>query len=212
MVIAIDGPAGAGKSTVARALAERLGATYLDSGAMYRSVALLTLRADADPHDPEAVVPLARTLELEMSAGRIVLANEDVTGAIRSAEVSATASLVSVHPGVREAMVDRQRALVAGGAWVAEGRDIGTVVCPDAPLKVYLTASEDERARRRAAESGEDAAAVLAAQRERDERDIEREHGALEAAADSVEVETTGLSVEEVVERIATIARERGLA
>ena len=194
------------------ALAKRLGATYLDSGAMYRSVALLALRAEADPRDPEAVVPLARALQLEMSAGRIALADEDVTGAIRSPEVSATASLVSVHPGVREAMVGRQRALVADGTWVAEGRDIGTVVCPDSPLKVYLTASEDERARRRAAESGEDASTILAAQRERDERDIEREHGALEAAPDSVEVETTGLSIDEVVERIATIARERGLA
>ena len=101
-----------------------------------------------------------------------------MTAAIRAPEVSATASRVSVHPGVREAMVERQRALVADGGWVAEGRDIGTVVCPEAPLKVFLTASEEERARRRASESGEDAAAVLAAQRDRDARDREREHGA----------------------------------
>ena len=212
MVIAIDGPAGAGKSTVARALAERLGATYLDSGAMYRSVALVTLRAEADPSDPDAVVPLALGLELGLTGDSIEVAGEDVTAAIRSPEVSATASLVSVHPGVREAMVERQRTLIAEGAWVVEGRDIGTVVCPEAPLKVYLTASEQERARRRANESGEDAPAVLASQRERDGRDAGREHGALAAAPDSVEVETTGLTIEEVVERIAAIAGERGLA
>jgi len=212
VVIAIDGPAGAGKSTVARALAERLGATYLDSGAMYRSVALVTLRAEADPSDPDAVVPLALGLELGLTGDSIEVAGEDVTAAIRSPEVSATASLVSVHPGVREAMVERQRTLIAEGAWVVEGRDIGTVVCPEAPLKVYLTASEQERARRRANESGEDAPAVLASQRERDGRDAGREHGALAAAPDSVEVETTGLTIEEVVERIAAIAGERGLA
>jgi len=212
MVIAIDGPAGAGKSTVARALAERLGATYLDSGAMYRSVALLSVRAEADPDDPQAVVPLAEALDIGMDDGRITIAGEDVTAAIRTPEVTAAASRVSVHPGVREAMVERQRELLAAGAWVAEGRDIGTVVYPQAPLKVFLTASPEERARRRAAESGEHHAEVLDAQRERDARDTEREHGALAAAPDSVEVDTTGLDVEGVVERIAALATERGLA
>lgn len=210
-MIAIDGPAGAGKSTVSRALAERLGATYLDSGAMYRCVALLSLRTGADPDDSGAVVPLAEGLDLAMEDGRITLGEDDVSSAIRTPEVSAIASRVSVHPGVRAAMVERQRELLAGGAWVAEGRDIGTVVWPQAELKVYLTASDEERARRRAAESGEHASDVLAAQRERDARDREREHGALTTAPDSVEVETTGLGIEEVVGRIVSIAGERGL-
>ncbi|MCB0875352.1 MAG: (d)CMP kinase [Solirubrobacterales bacterium] len=211
MVIAIDGPAGAGKSTVARALAERLGFTYLDSGAMYRSVALATVRAGADPDDPAAVTDLARALELELSPGRVRIGGEDVSAAIRTPEVSAAASRVSVHPGVRAAMVERQRSIVADGAWVAEGRDIGTVVCPASPLKVHLTASEEERARRRAAETGEQIAAVLASQRDRDARDRGREHGALELAADAVELDTTGLDVDGVVDLIEAIARERGL-
>ena len=211
MVIAIDGPAGAGKSTVAKALAERLGATYLDSGAMYRSVALLAVRAGVDPDSCEEVVPLAEGLDSAMANGRVSIGREDVTSAIRAPEVSAVASRVSVHRGVRDALVARQRHLLSDGAWVAEGRDIGTVVFPEAPLKVFLTASEEERARRRARESGEPESAVLDAQRERDGRDREREHGALAAAADSVEVETTGLGVEQVVDRIAAIAAERGL-
>jgi cytidylate kinase len=211
VVIAIDGPAGAGKSTVARALAERLGFTYLDSGAMYRCVALAALRADVDPDDAIAVTPLAESLDLQMTPGAVAIAGEDVSAAIRTPEVSATASRVSVHPGVREAMVARQRALVSDGGWVAEGRDIGTVVCPESPLKVHLTAHEQERARRRANESGEHAADVLAAQRDRDSRDREREHGALALADDAVEVETTGLNVDEVVERITGLAASRGL-
>ena len=211
MVIAIDGPAGAGKSTVAKALAERLGFTYLDSGAMYRAVALATLRSDADPDSPEAVEPIARGLELRMAPGVVLLAGEDVSAAIRAPDVTAAASRVSVHPGVREAMVDRQRELVGVGGWVAEGRDIGTVVCPESPLKVFLTADESERARRRAAQTGRPEVEILAEQRDRDARDREREHGALMPAADSVEVETTGLGVEDVVERIAELAGDRGL-
>jgi cytidylate kinase len=211
MVIAIDGPAGAGKSTVARALAERLGFTYLDSGAMYRSVALATLRAGADPDAAEQVEPIARDLDLAMGPGGVSIDGVDVSSAIRTPEVSAAASRVSVHPGVRATMVERQRGLVADGGWVAEGRDIGTVVCPEAPLKVYLTASEQERARRRAAESGEEPTAVRAAQRERDARDRDRAHGALRPADDAVEVSTDGLDVAAVVERIAALAAERGL-
>jgi CMP/dCMP kinase len=212
MVIAIDGPAGAGKSTVARALAAALGMTYLDSGAMYRCVALAALRAGADPDDPGAVAELARRLDIELAADRVTLGGEDVSTAIRSPEVSEAASRVSVHPAVRAAMVERQRELIASGPYVAEGRDIGTVVSPDAPLKVFLTASDDERARRRAAEAGADRSAVLAAIRERDRRDTERAHGALRAAPDAVELDTTRLGVDEVVERIAALARERGLA
>ena len=212
MVIGIDGPAGAGKSTVARALAERLGFTYLDSGAMYRSVALAAIRAGVDPDDGAATTALAERLDLRIAPGAVAIGDEDVSAAIRTPEVTAAASRVSVHPGVRAAMVARQRALVAEGAWVAEGRDIGTVVCPESPLKVHLTASEKERARRRAADTGEDQDAVLAAQRDRDARDRGREHGALELADGAVELDTTGLDVAGVVDRIAAVARERGLA
>jgi len=211
VVIAIDGPAGAGKSTVARALAERLGFTYLDSGGMYRCVALEVLRAGADPDDADAVTALAEGLDLEITGGRIAVDGEDVSVLIRSPEVTGLASRVSVHPGVRAAMVARQRALVADDGWVAEGRDIGTVVCPEAPLKVFLTAAEEERARRRATESGEEPEAVLAAQRDRDGRDRGREHGALVAARDAVEVDTTGLAVADVVERVCELAAQRGL-
>jgi CMP/dCMP kinase len=211
MVIAIDGPAGAGKSTVARAVAGALGLTYLDSGAMYRSVALAALRAGVDVDDPAAVGTLARELQIDLAGERVILDGADVTGAIRAPDVTAAASRVSVHPEVRDAMVARQRALIESGDYVAEGRDIGTVVSPDAPLKVFLTASPQERARRRAAESGEEVAAVLAAQATRDARDSERAHGALRAADDSVEIDTTGLDVRQVAERVVTLARQRGL-
>jgi CMP/dCMP kinase len=148
MVIAIDGPAGAGKSTVARALARRLGYTYLDSGAMYRSVGLLSLRSPAE--EPAA---LARAARIELGA-RVLLDGHDVSAAIRAPEVSEAASRVASDVGVREALVAKQRELLAHGDWVAEGRDIGTVVAPDASLKVFLTADPRERARRRAAELG----------------------------------------------------------
>jgi cytidylate kinase len=212
MVIAIDGPAGAGKSTVARALAERLGFTYLDSGAMYRCVALAALRANADLDDGVVVGTLARAVEIGVDDGRVKLDGEDVSDAIRAPEVSAASSRVSVHPEVREAMVERQRALIDAADYVAEGRDIGTVVSPDAPLKVFLTADAGERARRRAADTGEELGLVLDAQTARDARDRERDHGALKLADDAVEIDTTGMSVDAVVEGIAELARDRGLA
>ena len=212
MVIAIDGPAGAGKSTVARDVAARLGFTFLDSGAMYRCVALAALEAGVDPEDGAALAALAAGLEIEFDGDRVLLGGRDVSAEIRSPEVTAAASRVSVHPGVREAMVARQRELITAGSYVAEGRDIGTVVSPDSPLKVFLTASDEERARRRAAQSGESVEAVLAAQRDRDSRDREREHGALRAAADAVELDTTALGQDEVVARIVALAHERGLA
>jgi CMP/dCMP kinase len=211
MVIAIDGPAGAGKSSVARGVAAALGLTYLDSGAMYRCVALAALEAGLDLDDGEALGALARPLRIDFEGERVLLDGRDVSAAIREPGVTAAASRVSVHPQVREALVARQRALIAAGRYVAEGRDIGTVVSPDSPLKVFLSASEEERARRRAAQSGEPYEAVLAAQRERDGRDREREHGALRAAADAVELDTTGVSLDEVVERVVRLARERDL-
>jgi cytidylate kinase len=212
MVIAIDGPAGAGKSTVARGVADALGFTYLDSGAMYRSVALVALRAGTDLDDAAAVSALAQGLEIEFDEDKVLLAGEDVSEAIREPEVSEAASHVSVHPGVREAMVARQRRLIEGGRYVAEGRDIGTVVSPDAPLKVFLTATHEERARRRAAQTGEPENEVLSSQYERDMRDREREHGALRMADGAVEVETTGTTIEGVVRGIVELARERGIA
>jgi cytidylate kinase len=212
MVIAIDGPAGAGKSTVARAVAGRLGYTYLDSGAMYRCVALAALERGADPDDAAAMGELAASLAIELDGERVRLDGRDVGAAIREPGVTEAASRVSVHPAVRKAMVAGQQRLIAAGRYVAEGRDIGTVVSPDAPLKVFLTASPEERARRRAAQTGEDPAAVLAAQRERDARDEGREHSALLPAEDAVELDTTGLTLDEVVDRVESLARERGLA
>jgi CMP/dCMP kinase len=212
MVIAIDGPAGAGKSSVARAVAEELGFTYLDSGAMYRCVALAATERGVGLDDGEALGDLAGELEIGLEGRRVLLGERDVSDRIRDRGVTAAASRVSVHPRVREAMVACQRDLIAAGRYVAEGRDIGTVVSPEAPLKVFLTASEEERARRRAAETGEDFESVLDAQRRRDARDSEREHGALRAAADAVELDTTGLGLEEVVGRVVGLARERGLA
>jgi cytidylate kinase len=212
MVIAIDGPAGAGKSTVAYEAAQALGMTYLDSGAMYRSVALAAQREPTPLDDGEALGKLARGLDIRLEGARVMLGDEDVTGVIRDPAVTEAASRVSVHPGVRDAMVARQRELIAEADYVAEGRDIGTVVSPDSPLKVFLTASPEERARRRAAQLNRPVDEVLAEMRDRDERDTEREHGALMAAADAVELDTTGMSIENVVARVVELARERGLA
>jgi cytidylate kinase len=211
MVIAIDGPAGAGKSTVARAVAAELGLTYLDSGAMYRCVALAALEKGESLDDGEGLGVLAEGLKIRFIGPRVLLGARDVSEEIRTPVVSAAASRVSVHPRVRAAMVGRQQQLIEVDDYVAEGRDIGTVVSPEAPLKIFLTASDEERARRRAAESGEDPETVLAAQKVRDARDTEREHGALRPAEDAVELDTTGLSLEEVVARVVELARERGL-
>ena len=202
MVVTIDGPAGAGKSTVARAVAERLGFTYLDSGAMYRAVALAGIGVAGSP------ARLAADLDIEVGE-RVLLDGRDVTSAIRSPEVSEAASRVATDPDVRAALVYKQRALMGSGDWVAEGRDIGTVVAPDAELKVFLTASPEERARRRAAELGSDWRTVLQDQTLRDEQDRSREHSPLRAAYDAVELDTTGLSVDRVVDRIAELVSER---
>ena len=212
MVIAIDGPAGAGKSTVARGVADALDLTYLDSGAMYRCVALAALSAGADLDDGEMMGKIAHRVEIGFDGDAVLLDGEDVSEAIRTPEVDLDASRVSVHPEVRDEMVRRQRGLIESGRYVAEGRDIGTVVSPDAPLKIYLTASDEERARRRADESRELFGDVVEAQRERDARDTSREHSALRPADDAFELDTTELSVDEVVDRVVNLARERGLA
>lgn len=199
-VVAIDGPAGAGKSSVARAVAGALGFTYLDTGAMYRAVALAALRCGAEP---ASVAPLVR---IEVGR-RVCLDGEDVTEAIRTPEVSEAASRAAADPAVRRALVEQQRRVLARGDWVAEGRDIGTVVAPSAEVKVFLTADPTERARRRAAELGLDVEAVLAEQAERDARDSTRDASPLQAADDAVLLDTTGLSQDEVVARVVALAR-----
>jgi CMP/dCMP kinase len=201
MVIAIDGPAGAGKSTVARGVASRLGFTYMDSGAMYRCVALRVL---ASPEQTPS--QLARDARIELGE-RVLLDGRDVTEEIRTLRVSEKASQVAPDPAVRKALVTLQRQMLAGGDWVAEGRDIGTVVVPDAALKVFLTADPAERARRRAAELGLDVNAVLSELRQRDARDSERDHSPLRVAGDAVTLDTTGLDVDDVVECIVALAR-----
>ncbi len=200
MVVAIDGPAGAGKSTVAKALAARLGFTYLDSGAMYRCVALAARRRGAPPG--------AIAAELSISLGdRVLLDGADVTAEIRSAEVSQTASQAAADPAVRAAMVAMQRHLMRSGDWVAEGRDIGTAVAPDAAVKVFLTAAPAERARRRADELGLDAETVLAEQAIRDERDRSRAHSPLRPAAGAVVLDTTSLTLAQVLDRVASLVQ-----
>jgi cytidylate kinase len=201
MVVAIDGPAGAGKSSVARALADALGFTYLDSGAMYRAVGLMTLRHGG------AASEQARRLQLELG-DRVIANGEDVTDAIRAPEVSEAASRVATNEAVRAALVEKQRELLEQGDWVAEGRDIGTVVAPDAAVKVFLTASPEERARRRAVELGADQATVLRDQALRDAQDASREHSPLMVALGAIELDTTGLTLDEVVERIANLVRQ----
>ena len=198
MIVAIDGPAGAGKSTVARALARALGFTYLDSGAMYRTVGLLTMRHGGSASEQ------AQDLQIELG-GRVIANGEDVTEAIRAPEVSEAASKVATNPAVRAALVDKQRELLSKGDWVAEGRDIGTVVAPDAAVKVFLTAGPEERARRRAEELGTDVETVLRDQALRDAQDAAREHSPLVVAPGAVELDTTGLSIDDVVERIVEL-------
>lgn len=199
MLVAIDGPAGAGKSTVARAAAAALGATYLDTGAMYRCVALARLR---DPGaDPAA-------LDIGFDGDRVLLGGEDVSTAIREPAVTEAASHVAVDPAVRAAMVERQRALLAAGDWVVEGRDIGTVVAPHAELKVFLTADPRERARRRAEQTGRPVDEILAEQGVRDERDATREASPLTAADDAISLDTTGRTLAEVVDRIVSLVSD----
>jgi CMP/dCMP kinase len=198
MVVAIDGPAGAGKSTVARGLARALGFTYLDSGAMYRAAALALLERGGAASDA------AEAADIQLGE-RVLLDGRDVTAEIRAPAVSDAASRIATNQKVREALAAKQRALLAAGDWVAEGRDIGTVVAPDAPVKVFLTASAEERARRRAAELGADVDTVMRDQALRDAQDSTREHSPMQLAPGAVELDTTGLDVDEVVARIVEL-------
>jgi cytidylate kinase len=211
MVIAIDGPAGAGKSTVAKGVAKALGFTYLDSGAMYRTVALAALDRGVNVDDGERLGDLAWSLDIGFDGDSIRLDGKPVGGRIRSPEVTIASSRVSVHPQVRQAMVKRQRELIASGNYVAEGRDIGTVVSPDSPLKVFLTADETERARRRASDTGESVAEVREAMRDRDKRDQERADSPLRRDEHAVPIDTTDLTPEQVVDRIVELAHDKGI-
>ncbi len=207
-IITIDGPAGAGKSTVARRLAERLGFEFLDTGAMYRAVALAGLRRGIDLRDETALAELAGAIDLRFDCGRLMLDGEDVSEAIRTPEVTAATKHAADNVEVRRRLIRVQRAAAQGRNIVTEGRDQGTLVFPDAQLKVFLTASAEERARRRVQQllaSGIEAdfARVLAAQQQRDAEDQSRPFGALVAAPDAFVLNTDGLSVEEVVEQIA---------
>ena len=210
-VIAIDGPAGSGKSTVARALAQRLGLDCLDTGAMYRAVTFAVLRAGADPGDHDVVAATARAVELRVSTGRVIVDNVDATVEIRGPEVTRAVSVVAANAEVRLEMAARQREWAhKHGGGVLEGRDIGTVVFPDADLKVFLQASLGERARRRASEhSGDreepDRHQVAADIARRDDYDSSRTANPLAVADDAHVVDTTGLSVDEVVARVLAL-------
>ncbi|HEX5103066.1 MAG TPA: (d)CMP kinase [Pirellulaceae bacterium] len=212
MIVAIDGPAGAGKSSIARRLAERLGFQFLDTGAMYRAVALAALRQGLGPDDGEAIARLAETLSIDMRHEKTFLNGEDVSAAIRTSEVSAAVYLAADNVAVRRRLVELQRQIADDRDTVTEGRDQGTVAFPHAECKIFLTASPEVRARRRYEElisRGEPAALeeVLAQQQDRDRRDAARPVGALLKAADAVEVITDGLTPEEVVERLERIVR-----
>jgi cytidylate kinase len=204
-VIAIDGPAGSGKSTVAKRLARRLDLEYLDTGAMYRAVTFAVLRYEVDPADSGRVAELARTIQFEVDEAGVRVDGVDATAAIRGPEVSRNVSVVAANPGVRDEMVRRQREWAhKRGGGVMEGRDIGTVVFPDAVLKVYLTARPEVRAERRAAEvSGLDLATVAADMAKRDAYDSTRKASPLQQASDAVEVDTSDLTVDEIVEDLA---------
>ena len=214
MIVTIDGPAGAGKSTTARALAKRLGFRFLDTGAMYRAVACAGLRQNVDWNDPAALVALAGRLKLDVDEQRVLIDGEDVTAAIRSQEVTALTHYAANNPGVRAILVEQQRAMAGEGNYVTEGRDQGTIVFPHAECKIFLTASPEERARRRAEElaaRGERVSveAVLADQQRRDHSDRERSVGPLAAAEDAIEFITDGLSRDEVVAGLEALIRKR---
>ncbi|HYP05976.1 MAG TPA: (d)CMP kinase [Bryobacteraceae bacterium] len=216
IVVAIDGPAGAGKSTVARSVAAKLGFIYIDTGAMYRAVALWALRANIDEADTHKMEQLAREAEITFEPGSnsVFLNGEDVTAQIRTADVSAAASKVSAIAGVRRVLVEKQREMAASGSVVMEGRDIGSVVFPDARVKIFLDAPPSERVDRRSRELAQrgvalDPEVAARAIEERDQRDRTRAEAPLVQAPDAVYVDSGGLSVEQVEEHVLRIVRER---
>lgn len=210
-VIAIDGPAGAGKSTVARAVAAELGLDYLDTGAMYRAVTFAVLRRGVSVTDTVEVARLATVIDLEMTPATVVVDGVDATAAIRGREVTDAVSAVAANQAVRTVLVDRQRAWVAErGGGVVEGRDIASVVFPDAALKLFVTASPRVRAQRRVAETGGDVREVEASIIERDRRDSTRDSSPLLVATDAVEIDTSDLAIADVVAEVVRMAAERG--
>jgi CMP/dCMP kinase len=209
MIVAIDGPAGSGKSTVARGLAQRLGFRYLDTGAMYRALTWLALEDGVDLEDGEALAALAVANRIAVEGDRVLVRGEDVTEAIRAPRIDRVVSMVARHPGVRSIMRERQRELAEVGDAVIEGRDIGTVVWPEAEVKVYLVADPTERARRRQADHPDIGAEALATDlRLRDERDAAQ----MQAAPDAEQIDTTQLTVDEVLDRIERLVEARARA
>jgi CMP/dCMP kinase len=215
-VIALDGPSGTGKSTVARGLARRLGFRYLDTGAMYRAVTWAVLREGVDPEDAAAVTDLAGrtriTVTIDPDDQHVTVDGHRVDREIRSNAVTTAVSPVSAAPGVRALLVAQQRELIGPGAVVVEGRDIGTVVAPDAPLKIFLTASPGARATRRSRQDGTDRTGTAADLDRRDAYDSSRAHSPLRAAADAVHLDTTTMRVDEVIQRLVDLAKEREIA
>ena len=211
IIVAIDGPAGAGKSTIARRLAAKLGFVYIDTGAMYRAVALWASRLAVPANDMHRLEQLALAADIQFTAGssQVLLNEEDVTDAIRTAEISSAASEVSSVRGVRRALVEKQRAMAARTSVVMEGRDIATVVFPSAEVKIFLDADENERAQRRVAQSGGDPEQVEREMRDRDRRDRLRKESPLVQAPDASYIDTTGLTADQVEQAILKIVRER---
>jgi cytidylate kinase len=214
MIITIDGPAGAGKSSAARSLARRLGFHFLDTGATYRTVALAAVRRGLDWDDPDALAQLARSVTITVNETQVTLDGETVTDEIRTYAITSVTHYAATNPDVRAHLVDLQRQMAGEDDVVTEGRDQGTIVFPDAACKIFLTASPEERARRRwrdLTDRGEQLKfdEVLAGQRQRDERDRSRSVGPLKVAPDALEVSTDGLSADEVVDHLEAVVRER---
>lgn len=210
-VIAIDGPAGAGKSTVARLVADRVGLPYLDTGAMYRCIAVAVMRSGVDPHSESATGEIAERVSIVVEPDEVMMDGVDVTDDIRTPEVSAIVSIIAAHSRVRDAMRSQQRNWIAShGGGVVEGRDIGTVVIPDAGTKIFLTASPEERAVRRVGQSGGDIAQVAAGIAERDRIDSTRADSPLRPADDASVVDSTGLDIDQVVDCIVAVHASRG--
>lgn len=217
MIVAIDGPAGAGKSTIARAVADRLGFDYVDTGALYRAVTLAALEAGTSLNDSEALAASARALPLRLDGARTFIGDRDVTQAIRTSDVTRAVSTVAADARVRAALVEIQRSFARRSNVVMEGRDIGSTIAPDAQVKVFLTASLDERARRRLEQLGmatDDATVADAARsiESRDRDDAEREASPLKRAPDAVVIDSTGKSIDDVVEEVAALAQRAGAA